>query len=92
MAEDRSLSIFRFLEKLKAGLGAAGLVAVLGEGLFSSGLATGVFGLGLPVVERLGNFGVVGLSVVVFFVVSLLSDISADEAKRETSKSKPKDQ
>jgi hypothetical protein len=81
----RSNSTFRFLERLKAGFGAAGLVAILGEGLLSSGFAARALGLAIPVAERLSAVGVVVLSIITFFVVSFLTDISEDEVKKESS-------
>ena len=84
MAESKGLSVFRFLEKLKAGLGAAGLVAVLLEGLLSSGAIVRMFGISGLLLDRLSGIGIVGLSIIVFFVVSIFSDLTEDESRKKS--------
>lgn len=85
MENNRQLANFRFYEKLKAGLGAAGFTAVLAEGLFSSNTAARIFGVSLPIIDRLGGFGTILLSLIAFFVASFLSDVTEAESKKEAS-------
>lgn len=92
MGKNKDLLIFLFLEKLKAGLGAAGLVAILAEALSSAGAIARILGLSLPVIERLGHFGSVGLAVIVFFIVSFFSDITDAETKGKSTVTKEDDQ
>ena len=92
MPQSRNFSTFRFLEKLRAGLGAAGLVAVLGETLLSSGLVARVFGGSLlPFGERLGGLSLIALSLIAFFVFSLLSDVTDDEIDRRSRARRERD-
>ncbi len=83
MAESRSLSTFRFLEKLKAGLGAAGLAAILAESLFSSGMLARSLGVSPSASDRLGGLATVAIAVIAFFLASFFTDITEAEARKE---------
>jgi hypothetical protein len=69
------------LEKLKAGFGAAGLVALLGQDLFFKHFTARILDLELPVAERVGGIAVVAFSLAAFFIACIFSDVGDDGMK-----------
>ena len=78
--QKRSSSTYILLERFRAGLGAAGTIAVLAEGISSSRVLTGVFGLsalsGILVDTIIGI-----ISVTAFVVASYVVDIPSSSDK-----------
>ena len=55
--DSKAVSVVRFLEKLKAGLGAAGLVAILSEAILSGPSLIHAASLNFSALQRIGEFG-----------------------------------
>jgi len=77
--EDRQLNTFRRLEKLKAGLGSAGLVAVLGQALWPTDLAARTLGIGLPAANQIGTACLAVLALAAFSLAFRWVDVTEAE-------------
>ena len=86
-AESTSMLLrYSFLEKLKAGLGAAGLAAVISEAAVLPALARFV-GFSIPAVGTLGNYLVIVIAAVAFFAAALASRTGEHELEKKMNSS-----